>query len=59
MIKKKCVLRVGNQYISPKLTLTDLPDQALIIFGRRKAKRSRDTIAKLSKGLVKAKVEMI
>ena len=59
MIKKKCVLRVGNQYISPKLTLTDLEEEALIIYGRRKAKKSRDTIAKLSKGLVKAKVEMI
>ena len=59
MIKKKCVLRVGNQYISPKLTLTDLKEEALVVFGKRKAKRSRDTIAKLSKGLVKAEVEII
>lgn len=53
MIKKKCVLKVGDQFITPKLTLTALPDEALIIFGKRKAKRSRDTIIKLSKGLVK------
>lgn len=51
-----CVLMVGNQYISPKLTLTNEKDEALVIFGKRKAKQSRDTIAKLSQGLVKARV---
>jgi hypothetical protein len=47
---------VGNQYISPKLTLTNAPEEALVVFGKRKAKRSRDMIIKLSKGLVKPEV---
>lgn len=51
-----CLLKVGNQYISPKLTLTNAPEEALVVFGKRKAKRSREMIIKLSKGLVKPEV---
>jgi hypothetical protein len=55
----KCVLKVGDQFISPKLEFTKNVDDALVIVGKRKAKKARDMIVKLTNGLVNPKLTIV
>lgn len=56
MIRHRCVLKVGDQYLTQSLELTDDFNRAWIIIGKRKAKKNRDMIYRLTKKVVKANV---
>lgn len=59
MVRHRCVLKVGDQYLTPSLELTDDFNKAWIIIGKRKAKKNRDMIYKWTKKVVKAKCILV
>lgn len=56
MIKKACVLKVFDKYITKQINLSENFEDALIIENKRKAKAARKTIIKLTKGLTKPEI---
>ena len=49
MIQKKCMLKMAGQYVTPKLELTNKIEEAVVIEGKRKAKKLQRFIQKQTK----------
>jgi hypothetical protein len=59
VVRHRCVLKIGDQYLTPSLELTDDFDKAWVIVGKRKAKKNRDMIYQMTNKLVKAKCILV
>lgn len=59
MIEIKCAILIGEDYLTPKLELTKNIDEALIITGKRKAKKAIRQINSLTNGLLKPRIKVV
>ena len=59
MIEIRCVIQINDQYLTPKLELTNKIDEALVILGKRKAKKAIRQINSLSNGLLKPRIKVV